>query len=261
MAGHRRGCRCIGCRHRRNPRGHAATRTVYVQGGGGGGTNWGMIALIGGGAFLLMRSGALGSILGGGAGTVTPSQLTANGYTDLGNGYYRSNTTGQTVYRNPATGQVQPIGSSTIADPWLRTATQIAASAAPGIVQGITQGIGALFNPDTWSGLFGGSGPVMDLGTGGAVDTGTGSLSTASPDILSGGGGYVTPLPPLPDLTLGTPTLDFSTFLGDLPSYNYGGGSVSLALPDINPNLWYTDVSLAPLDTTQIEPIDYSGWF
>lgn len=216
--------------------------------------------MIGIGGFLLLKSGALGSILGGGA-SVTPQQLTANGYTDLGNGYFRSNTTGQTVYRNPSTGQIQPIGSSTIADPWLRTATQVAGAAAPGIAQGIVSGIQGLFNPNTWSGLFGGTGVPMDLGTGGAVDTGTGSLSTASPDILSGGGGAG--LPPLPDLALGTPSLDFSTFLGDLPTFDYGQGStVSLSLPDIAPGSWFSAADLAPLpDVTQIEPVDYSSWF
>lgn len=190
MAHHRR-------RHH-NPK-SAPRRRSSGGGGRGGGTNWGMIALIGGGAFLLMKSGALGSVLGGSTSALSQQLLSnpaAAGYTDLGNGYYRNNATGQTIYRNPQTGTVQATGSAVPAgtSPWLAPFYQIGQAAIPAVAGGVASGIASLFNPSTWSNWFSDSGSG-DLGT--AIGSGT---SAAVPDILSGGSAWA--LPALPDTSL-----------------------------------------------------------
>lgn len=115
----------------------------------GGGTNWGLILLIGGGVFLLMRSGGLGGGLFGTSGP-TDAQLIAAGYQNLGTGYWTNPQTGQQLYRNPTTGQVTPVGAMVGTDPWLAPLYQISNIAAPQIGQGIGTAIGELFNPATW---------------------------------------------------------------------------------------------------------------
>lgn len=110
-----------------------------------GGTNWGLILLIGGGAFLLLRSGGLGSLGGG----VSVAQLVAAGYQDQGNGYFVNPATGTSIYRNPTTGTVTPVAGGAV-DPWLQPFLQISNVAAPQIGQSLGTAIGSLFDPATW---------------------------------------------------------------------------------------------------------------
>jgi hypothetical protein len=169
--------------------GHKIVRGHYRHNPGRGGTNWLPIIAIGAGAFLLMRSGGLGTMFGGGT-SVLPA-----GYTYLGSGYYRS-PTGQTMYRNPTTGQLTPVTAQQavtgqLTQAGVQAGGQILTQAMPQIVQAgasifgsLAQSIAGLFQSD--------QAPVV---------SGTDTFSSTS-DILRSGGsydvGYVPPpLPPM----------------------------------------------------------------
>jgi hypothetical protein len=204
--------------------------------------------LIGGAAyFLLLRPGGLSSIFGA-------AQPAVAGYTPIGGTYYRNTATGQTVQRLPtgqmvtATGVVAPSGVPN----WLQPTVQAGAQAIPQIGVGIVQGFVGALNLGVRS-LFGSSvaGTTAPDGTGGTA-VGSGTVA-ASPDILSGGGGYLPPLEPLPgmDLTMPTWALPSETpmpyALPPLPDLS----SVSMSVD--GGATWMTDLTLAPIDTT--------GWF
>jgi hypothetical protein len=279
--------RCRSCKHqsmkpsRMNPRGvraMAKRKVVYRRsgGGGGGGTNWGMIALVAGGAFLLM--GGTRAFAGTGN-TVTPQQLQAAGYQDVGGGYYRNPQTGQTIYRNPQTGQVQVTTQGSVppgTSPWIAPLYQIGQAAIPAIGAGVATGISQLFKPSTWQGLFGGGGtPNVNEAMGGSMPTPGGIFGSESPDLPAlpsvmpgewdwmAGGGYDLgggALPPLdePAFDLGWGT-EFDTSWLDsyqLPAFESGG--VSMYSPDLPEYGWMTSLELAP-----VEPVypDTSGWY
>jgi hypothetical protein len=172
-------------RAKSNPRG-------YARNPKGGGMGIGMIALLGVGAFFLLRSGALGSI-----GTMFGGQPAVPGYTAIGGNAYRNNATGQIAYRQP-TGQMttQATGGTIVPSGG-------AAFTAPLIQAGVASipllgaGLASMFK-----GLF--SGSVTDsttpspqpAGTTGVVSD-TGATSTTSPDILAipEPGGPIAPAP------------------------------------------------------------------
>lgn len=188
------GARASGYPMRSNPRGgqfylnaRRRRRNPYRRNPGGGGIGIGTIALIGVGAFFLLRgtggASPLSTLFGGGAAAVP------TGYTPIGNGLYRS-PTGQIVARNPQTGQMvaAPAGSvPTSAEDLL---TRAGISLIPSVANNLASWISSMFSTQQTS-----TGAVVGGVPGGTVG-GEGGTVTA-PDVLSGS--YLPPLAPLPE--------------------------------------------------------------
>ena len=168
-------------------------RRRYRRNPGGGGMGIGMIALIGVGAFFLLRSGALGSI-----GAMFGGQPAIPGYTAMGGNAYRNNATGQVVYRQP-TGQLtsQPGGGvimPTGGGAWTAPLVQAGVMAIPQLGLGIGQMIKGFFGQSSVTDQS--TAPASAVGTSGAALP-SGGASGTSPDILNipEPGGPVAPAP------------------------------------------------------------------
>src|SRR5512137_115866 len=114
-------------RHHRNP---------------GGGTNWTMIILLAGAAWMFLGRGA-------GFGGL-PTSITPAGYTYLGSGYYRG-PDGQ-VYLRGSSGQLSPASNQSAAEAQLQTlgiqtATGVAGAAIGGLSLLLKGAINSLFAP------------------------------------------------------------------------------------------------------------------
>jgi hypothetical protein len=175
-------------RAKSNPRGYARNPK--------GGMGIGMIALLGVGAFFLMRSGALGNI-----GTMFGGQPAVPGYTAIGGNAYRNNATGQVAYRQPtgqmttqaSGGTIVPSGGSA----WTAPLVQAGVASIPLFGAGIASMIKGFFTgPSTGSVTDTGTTSPTPAGTTGVVSD-TGATSTTSPDILSipEPGGAIAPAP------------------------------------------------------------------
>lgn len=169
---------------RKHRRSKSNPRRRYASNPKSGGMGIGTIALIGAGAFFLLRSGALGNLLGG-VGTMFGGQPAVAGYTPIGGNAYRNNATGQIAYRQP-TGQMttQATGGTIVPSggaAWTAPLVQAGVASIPLLGSGLASMIKGLFsgsvtNPADTS--------PQPAGTTGVVSD-TGATSTTSPDILS----------------------------------------------------------------------------
>jgi hypothetical protein len=210
----------------------------------GGGMGIGMIALLGVGAFFLMRSGALGSL-----GTMFGGQPAVPGYTAIGGNAYRNNATGQVAYRQP-TGQMttQATGGTIVpsgGSAWTAPLVQAGVASIPLFGAGLASMIKGFFTgPSTGSVTDTGTTSPTPAGTTGVVSD-TGATSTTSPDILAipEPGGPIAPAP------------------GSV--YDWFGGTQVGAQPaptdifasEVVPQT-SLDVSLAPDTSTWFAPVD-----
>jgi hypothetical protein len=173
--------------------GHRVVRGHYRHNPkSGGGMGIGTIALIGVGAFFLLRSGALG-----GVSTMFGGQPAVPGYTPIGGNAYRNDATGQIAYRQP-TGQMTtaPTGGTIVPSggaAWTAPLVQAGVASIPLLGSGLASMIRGLFsgsvtNPTDTS--------PQPAGTTGVISE-TGATSTTSPDILAipEPGGPVAPAP------------------------------------------------------------------
>jgi hypothetical protein len=219
-------------RARRNPYGS-------YQRNPSSGTNIALIALVAGGAFLLMGGTRLfGGMLG------TPAAVPP-GYTPVGNGLYRA-PNGAIVARDPNTGQMvmSPAGyAPTSAEDLL---TRAGISLIPTAAQGLASFISGLFHS--------GGSATTPIGTG---PTAPGSTSVS--DAVRSGSDYSFPaLPPLPNFELGEV---WSTGdVGGVPSA--GEPDFSLWGPELPPlsDPWDIWSSSYPPDTAPGGGETYSLW-
>lgn len=181
---------------KRRRRAKSNPRRSYSSNPKGGGLGIGMIALIGVGAFFLLRSGALGGI-----GTMFGGQPAVAGYTAIGGNAYRNNATGQIAYRQP-TGQMttQATGGTIVPSgggAWTAPLVQAGVASIPLFGAGLASMIKGFFTgPSTGSVTDTGTTSPTPAGTTGVVSD-TGATSTTSPDILAipEPGGPVAPAP------------------------------------------------------------------
>lgn len=193
-------------RRRHLPRmaGHSAYRGHYRHNPAkSGGISWLPMVAIAAGAFLLMKPGGLGGVLGTGT-SVAPA-----GYTYLGSGYYRG-PDGQTYYRSPTTGQMAPATAGQVATGQVTQAGQqvltgilpSVVSAATSLFDGLIKSAGGWFTTE--------QAPLTtSWGTVGGPIEGMGGAMPTQESLFAAEGGSVgwapAPLPEFPDLTLTSP--------------------------------------------------------
>lgn len=248
---------------RRKPRGYGAEwlpvayggrkrRNPYRRNPGKGGMGWGMIALLGVGAFFLLPrltgagGGGLFSSLGIGAAAGVPP-----GYTPIGNNLYRS-PSGTIVARNPQTGQMVAAMPGTVPTSAEDLLTRAGIALIPSVASNLASWVSGLFTTQHTA-----TTPVLESP---ALPSGGGSIGTS--DVLRGGYDAMPPLPPLPNIfDAGSAVASTGTETA-LPGEIFG----SEGLPPLEPIPWYPinatpDGALYDLGAdTQLGSIDWSQY-
>lgn len=250
-------------RYRRNP----ARRR-------GGGMGIGTIALLAGGALLLLPAltggrSPLSSIFGSG----TAAAAVPPGYTPIGNGLYRS-PTGQVVARNPQTGQMvaAPAGSQPTSAEDLLVRAGI--SLIPAVTQNLASWVSSMFSTQQTS-----TGAVIPWGTPSGPYEEWGGALPEGESIFGGGEGGLPPLAPIPsegyDFWGGIMPSEEFLFAEDLPPitdlptyptyyydyYDYGMPGSEYYLPDTPTWDYDVGIGVGSGEVTIANPDEWYGYF
>lgn len=214
--------------------------------------NWGMIALLGAGAFFLLprlagasTGGGLLSSLGIGQPATVPP-----GYTPIGNNLYRT-PTGQIAARDPRTGQMVMAAPGTVPTSAEDLLTRAGISLIPSVANTLASWVSGLFTTQQTA-----TTPVTDSPP---LPSGGGAIGTS--DVLRSGYDALPPLAPLPNIYGAGSEVGSTGTISAAPTDIF-----SAELPPLEPIPTYTDF-LAPSGSlydlgadTQLAPIDWSQY-